>query len=223
MGRHSRCVGRRTTTGAPQRQYSGTADRTEDCRIGVFAAYATIRGRAPVERELYLPKSWTNDRRRCRAAKIPDERTFATKGELATVTVLRALASPLPIAWVTADSAYGQERRFRRLLEETAIGYVLAVPKPQQVPRFGRMPACLPLGSRPDPRDRGLGRRQTHTSTLGAGPRRSAIEECFQAAKNECGLDQYEVRRPLATCPSPQPPAPSPSPPTATTDDVSTR
>lgn len=27
-----------------------------------------------------------------------------------------------------------------------------------------------------------------------AGSRR-AIEECFQAAKNECGLDQYEVRR----------------------------
>lgn len=24
---------------------------------------------------------------------------------------------------------------------------------------------------------------------------RWAIEECFQAAKNECGLDQYEVRR----------------------------
>ncbi|MEW1569399.1 hypothetical protein AB0454_41455 [Streptomyces sp. NPDC093509] len=25
--------------------------------------------------------------------------------------------------------------------------------------------------------------------------RRWAIDECFQAAKNECGLDQYEVRR----------------------------
>jgi SRSO17 transposase len=24
---------------------------------------------------------------------------------------------------------------------------------------------------------------------------RWAIEECFQAEKNECGLDQYEVRR----------------------------
>ncbi|WP_329253825.1 hypothetical protein [Streptomyces canus] len=31
--------------------------------------------------------------------------------------VLRALASPLPIAWVTADAAYGQEWRFRRTLE----------------------------------------------------------------------------------------------------------
>jgi uncharacterized oxidoreductase len=43
--------------------------------------------------------------------------------------VLRALASPLPIAWVTADSAYGQDNRFRRLLEQSGAGYVLAVAK----------------------------------------------------------------------------------------------
>ncbi|MFE9445742.1 transposase [Streptomyces sp. NPDC006602] len=52
---------------------------------------------------------------------------------MARAMVLRALASPLPIAWVTADAAYGQEWRFRRMLEESAVGYVLAVPKSQQV------------------------------------------------------------------------------------------
>ncbi|MFE4254049.1 transposase [Streptomyces sp. NPDC056910] len=62
-----------------------------------------------MDRELYLPKSWTSDVDRCRAAKIPENRAFATKGELARRLVLRALASDLPIAWVTADSAYGQE------------------------------------------------------------------------------------------------------------------
>lgn len=128
-----------TTSAGVQRQYSGTAGRTEKCQIGVFAAYATTRARALVDRELYLPKSWTDDRERCRAAKIPDERGFATKPELARTVVLRALASPLPIAWVTADAAYGQEWRFRRMLEEAAVGYVLAVPKSQPVPRFGRI------------------------------------------------------------------------------------
>ncbi|MHA5055148.1 IS701 family transposase [Streptomyces sp. SD15] len=237
-----------TTSAGVQRQYSGTAGRTENCQIGVFAAYATTRGRALVDRELYLPKSWTDDRRRCRAAKIPDERTFATKGELAKVMVLRALASPLPISWVTADSAYGQEWRFRRLLEETAIGYVLAVPKSQQVPRFGRIdhlftqapdeawekrscgngakgprvyhwaavqiPAIEDFdGDRPTHQRWALARRSISRPDeiayyLGYAPadtdvdrlvrvagRRWAIEECFQAAKNECGLDQYEVRR----------------------------
>ncbi|MFF7656202.1 IS701 family transposase [Streptomyces sp. NPDC007983] len=122
-----------------QRQCSGTAGRTENCQIGVFAAYASPKGRALVDRELYLPKSCTSDPGRCRAAKVPDERGFATKGELAKAMVARALASPLPIAWVTADSAYGQERRFRRMLEEAGVGYVLAVPKSQHVHALGRI------------------------------------------------------------------------------------
>jgi SRSO17 transposase len=122
-----------TTSAGVQRQYSGTAGRTENCQIGVFATYASAKGRALVDRELYLPKSWTDHPDRCRAAKIPEERTFATKGELARKLVLRALASVLPIAWVTADSAYGQEWGFRRMLEEAGVGYVLAVPKSQQV------------------------------------------------------------------------------------------
>ncbi|MFE9358374.1 hypothetical protein ACFYPB_30350 [Streptomyces olivaceoviridis] len=53
--------------------------------------------------------------------------------------VLRALASPLPIVWVTADAAYGQERRLRRMLEKATVGNVLAVPKSEPVPRFGRI------------------------------------------------------------------------------------
>ena len=94
-----------TTSAGVQRQYSGTAGRTENCQIGVFAAYATSRGRALADRELYLPKSWSEDRERCRTAKIPGDREFATKSELARRMVLRAICSPLPITWVTADSA----------------------------------------------------------------------------------------------------------------------
>lgn len=94
------------TSAGVQRQYSGTAGRTENCQIGVFAAYATTRGHALVDRELYLPKSWTDDPERCRTARIPDNRPFATKNELARTMVLRAQAGPLPVAWVAADAAY---------------------------------------------------------------------------------------------------------------------
>ncbi|MEW2060400.1 IS701 family transposase [Streptomyces sp. NPDC007002] len=118
-----------TTSAGVQRQYSGTVGRTENCQFGVLAAYATTRGRALVDRELYLPKSWTEERERCRTAKVPDEWDFATKGELTRHMVVRALASLLSIAWVTADSAYGQDNRFRRLLEQSGVRYVLAVPK----------------------------------------------------------------------------------------------
>ncbi|MCX3292513.1 transposase [Streptomyces sp. NEAU-H22] len=73
--------------------------------------------------------------RTIRAARIPAERGFVTKRELAHILVLRALASSLPTAWVTADSLYGQERRVRHLLEQAQVGYVLAVPKSQQSSR----------------------------------------------------------------------------------------
>src|ERR1700741_2649977 len=70
-----------TRSAGVQRQYSGTAGRTENCQIGTFLAYASAKGRALIDRELYVPKSWTDDRDRCRAAGIDDTVPFATKVE----------------------------------------------------------------------------------------------------------------------------------------------
>jgi SRSO17 transposase len=55
----------------------------ENCQLGVFCAYATSRGRALIDRELYLPKSWTEDPGRYREAGVPADVQFATKPELA--------------------------------------------------------------------------------------------------------------------------------------------
>jgi SRSO17 transposase len=74
-----------------QRRYSGTAGRVENCQLGVFLAYTTSKGRAVLDRELYLPKSWTADRMRCREAAVPDEVEFATKTVLAQAMLVRAL------------------------------------------------------------------------------------------------------------------------------------
>ncbi|MEV4928157.1 IS701 family transposase, partial [Streptomyces roseoverticillatus] len=62
-----------------QRQHSGTAGRTENCQVGVFLAYATGRGRTLIDRRLYLPASWTDDRERCGRAGISDTVVFETK------------------------------------------------------------------------------------------------------------------------------------------------
>src|SRR5690349_25113515 len=51
-----------TRSAGVQREYSGTAGRTESCQVGVFLAYASPRGHALIDRELYLPQSWTTDR-----------------------------------------------------------------------------------------------------------------------------------------------------------------
>jgi SRSO17 transposase len=72
-----------TKSAGVQRQYSGTAGRIENCQLGVFLTYVSAQGRALIDRELYLPTSWTDDRQRCAEAGIGDEVEFATKPELA--------------------------------------------------------------------------------------------------------------------------------------------
>jgi SRSO17 transposase len=109
------------------RQYSGTAGRIENCQIGVFVAYASHLGHALLDRELYLPKEWTDDRARCRQAGVPDARGFATKPQLARQMLARAFIAGVPAKWVTGDSVYGDDRRLRMWLESRPQAYVLAV------------------------------------------------------------------------------------------------
>jgi SRSO17 transposase len=115
------------------RQYSGTAGRIENCQIGVFLAYASPRGRAFLDRALYLPKAWAEDRLRRRAAGVPDEVAFATKGELAQAMLARAFAVEVPAAWVTGDEIYGNDGGLRRWLEVQNRPYVLAVARSHAV------------------------------------------------------------------------------------------
>lgn len=86
-----------------QRQYSGTAERIENCQIGGFLAYsAGPKGHALIDRELYLPKSWTQDPERCHAAHVPGEITFATKPTLALHMLQRTCAASISAAWAPA-------------------------------------------------------------------------------------------------------------------------
>lgn len=241
-----------TKSAGVQRQYSGTAGRTENCQLGVFLAYASPLGRTLIDAELYLPKSWTDDRPRCRAAGIGDEVAFATKPVLARQMLARALDAGLPVSWATADEAYGMDSKFRRFLEQRRVNYVVAVPKSQAVAmglrdgdtRADTLVAAAPpeawkrlsagngtkgprlydwalatvhFETEPGYQRWLLARRSLTPNAKGEleiayylchGPAgttmaelihvagaRWAIEECFQAAKNETGLDHYQVRR----------------------------
>jgi len=241
-----------TRSAGVQRQYSGTAGRVENCQLGVFLAYASARGRALVDRELYLPRSWTEDRDRCREAGVPDDVQFAAKPELARLMLGRALDAGVPASWVTADEAYGRDGKFRDWLEQRRIGYVVAVASNQPVrgdagasradvlashapgqawkrrscgngakgPRmFDWAAATLPEGGGEPPGwSRYLLVRRSLTANakgelelayylccapagtpdedlIRVAGSRWAVEECFQAAKNEAGLDHYQVRR----------------------------
>ena len=76
-----------------QRQYSGTAERIENSQVGVFLSYASRRGRALIDRRVYLPKSWAGNQQRCAAAAVPARVAFATKPELALEMITSAAAA----------------------------------------------------------------------------------------------------------------------------------
>jgi SRSO17 transposase len=110
-----------------QRQYSGTAGRIENCQVGVFLSYASAKGACLLDRELYLPKSWTQDRERCREAWVPAEVGFATKPELAARMLWRTLEAGVKVSWVTGDTVYGSNPKLRAGLEARSQAYALGV------------------------------------------------------------------------------------------------
>jgi SRSO17 transposase len=110
-----------------QRQYSGTAGRIENCQIGVFLGYASAKGRAFLDRELYLPREWADDAARRAEAAVPAGVHFATKPELARRMLERAFTAGAPAAWVTGDEIYGDDPDLRHWLERERHPYVLAV------------------------------------------------------------------------------------------------
>jgi SRSO17 transposase len=110
-----------------KRQYSGTAGRIENCQVGVFLAYASAKGRALVDRELYLPEEWATDTDRRAEAHVGAEVGFATKPQLARRMLERALDAEVPAEWVTGDEVYGGDGRLRAWLERRGLAYVLAV------------------------------------------------------------------------------------------------
>jgi SRSO17 transposase len=110
-----------------KRQYTGTVGKRENCQVGVFLAYASCRGQAFIDRELYLPEEWALDKERRERAGVPDEVGMRTKPELAKEMLKRALEAGVQATWVVADSVYGDSRRLGMFLEEREQPYVLAL------------------------------------------------------------------------------------------------
>jgi SRSO17 transposase len=135
------------------RQYTGTAGRIENARVGVFLAYMSSHGTAFLDRALYLPKEWTDDPKRCQRAGIPEGTAFATKPQLAKQMLERAFTAAVPMAWVTGDEVYGGDGSLRRWLEQEGRAYVLAVRSNQFVwvgfrqTQVGALAAALPKRS----------------------------------------------------------------------------
>ncbi|MET9539384.1 IS701 family transposase [Streptomyces sp. NPDC006553] len=117
-----------TDTVGVQRQHTGTAGRVENSQVAVHLAYSTPRRHAAIDRELYVPRSWTtSDPDRCRVAGLGDKTEFATEPEPAARMVTRFPDAGHRAAWIAGDEVYGGNPRLRAALEERGTGYVLGV------------------------------------------------------------------------------------------------
>ncbi|MFD4723040.1 IS701 family transposase [Streptomyces sp. NPDC058423] len=229
-----------------QRQYSGTAGRTENCQIGTFLAYASAKGRALIDRELYVPTSWTDDRDRCRAAGIDDTVPFATRSSTSngccngpSTQRYRSPGSPRT-RHTGRSSAFARgwkNARWRTCWPPRSTTpsppptaatarvdeLIAALPKQawkrisagagahgQRIYHWARVAIrpvweggyghwVLARRSLADPTEiayyicygPAASRLTDQVTTAGA---RWQVEECFQTAKGECGLDHYQVR-----------------------------
>jgi SRSO17 transposase len=110
-----------------QRQYTGSAGKITNCQIGVSLTAATSTMQLPVDFELYLPRSWTDDPERRHEAKIPKNIDFRTKPALALAMAKRAVAAGLPPGLVLADAAYGNNGNFRVGLRQLGLPYAVDI------------------------------------------------------------------------------------------------
>jgi SRSO17 transposase len=97
------------------RQYCGALGKVENCQVGVFAAYASRKGYALVDKRLFLPEVWLTDAYAARRTKcqMPPELTLQSKPQLAAA-MLQALAHEglLPFKYLVADCLYGNSPDF---------------------------------------------------------------------------------------------------------------
>ena len=120
-----------------QRQYTGSAGKVTNCQVGVSLEIATPTAHLPVDFELYLPKTWTEDPLRREEARIPKDVAFRTKLDLALAMIERAARAGLPGSVILADSAYGDSTGFRDAVRLLGFDYAVGISCGTKVCRIG--------------------------------------------------------------------------------------
>ena len=144
------------------RQYCGATGKEDNCQVAVSLSVANAAGSVPVAHRLYLPESWTKDRKRCRRAGVPDDSRFQRKWEIALDHIDAAIAGGIAQAPVVVDAGYGNVVDFREGLTQRKLPYVAGIESTTTVwpPGAGPLPApAYPGMGRPAKR---LRRSPTH-------------------------------------------------------------
>jgi SRSO17 transposase len=122
------------------RQYCGVLGKQDNCQVAVSISVAHERASIPVAYRLYLPEPWARDRRRRRAAGVPDTIAFRAKWQIALEQITHLTSEGVPAAPVVADAGYGVVTAFRDALTAQAIPYIVGISTETTVWPPGQMP-----------------------------------------------------------------------------------
>ena len=109
------------------RQWCGRLGKVDNCQVGIAMGYASAHEHTLVDMRIYLPKEWTQDRKRCEKAGVPKKVRYRTRHQLC-LEMLAKHGEKLPHSWITGDDEMGRPYWFRRRLNELGERYLLAVP-----------------------------------------------------------------------------------------------
>jgi SRSO17 transposase len=152
-----------------KRQYSGTLGRTDNCQVAVFANYSSAKGHTFMDRRLFLPQEWADDRDRRAEAGVPDGVIFRTKPELALEMLADAVTEGVPFRWVGGDSIYGSSPTFVQGVRQLGKLYVLDTSSEAHV--WTKQPQVTPPEQRPKP-----SRGRSYTQPLVIGTSQQVVD-----------------------------------------------
>jgi SRSO17 transposase len=129
------------------RQYCGQLGKQDNCQVVVTLSLVNAVMSVPAAYRLYLPEIWAQDRKRCRAAGVPQEIAFRKKWESALEGIDELLAEALPRAPVVADAGYGIATEFREQLTARQLLYAVGISEDVTVWPEGAEPLRPPAPS----------------------------------------------------------------------------
>ena len=137
------------------RQYCGALGKVANCQVAVTAALWTGRRAWPLGVRLYLPKSWTDDPARRRAARVPATAGFREKWRLALTLWRQVRAAGVTVTAVVADAEYGDNATVRQTFHRAHIPSAFGISPTLTV--FRGTPALRIDRQQPPPRNRRAG------------------------------------------------------------------
>lgn len=123
------CLKKGDKTPGVQRQYLGCVGKVDNGIVTVHLAVSRGTFRTLLDADLYLPNSWDEDRGRCEAAGIPEEKRYEPKWKIALEQLKRCQGNGVSFDWLTFDEGYGSKPEFVQSLVSSGQKFSGEIPK----------------------------------------------------------------------------------------------